>query len=136
MSAQITDILWQYDVNSALYTEYDMKEKAFKYLLIATVDETYIQSLWDKYIGYANIDNKEMLAHLYLAYAKKLDGDLEENDKRIRADYDMNHPIEVLIEKIDDAVDITAASDNTYSKDQLVTAAYNLVFKTGMFANE
>ena len=60
MSAQITDILWQYDVNSALYTEYDMKEKAFKYLLIATVDETYIQSLWDKYIGYAKIDNKEM----------------------------------------------------------------------------
>ena len=44
--------------------------------------------------------------------------------------------MEVLIEKIDDAVDIAAAAKNPYFLEQVVTAAYNLVFKTGMFAND
>ena len=44
-----------------------MTDKALKYFLIAAYDKTYIWSLRDKYIGYANIATKEMLAHLYLA---------------------------------------------------------------------
>ena len=113
-----------------------MTDKALKSLLIAAVDEAYIRSLWYRYIGYANITTKEMLAHLYLAYAKISDGELEDNDKRMRADYDMNQPMEVLIEKIDNSVDITAAADNPYSAEQMVTVAYNAVFKTGMFADD
>ena len=111
-----------------------MTDKALKSLLIAAVDEAYIRSLWYRYIGYANITTKEMLAHLYLAYAKISDGELEDNDKRMRADYDMNQPMEVLIKQTDNAVDIAAAADNPYSAEQVVTADYNLVFKTGMFA--
>ena len=52
-----------------------------------------------------------MLTHLYAAYAKITKGDLEENDKRMRADYYVNQPMEVLIESIDNAVDMTAAAD-------------------------
>ena len=77
-----------------------------------------------------------MLAHLYLAYTKISDGDLEENDKQMRADYDVNQPMEVLIDKIDDAMEIVDAANNPYSAEQVVTAAYNLVFKTGMFADD
>ena len=135
-AAQIADILWQYDADTALYTDYDMTDKALKSLLVAAVDKTYIQSLQDKYIGYANVTTKEMLAYLYLAYAKISDGDLEDNDKRTRADYDVNQPMEVLIEKIDNVMDIAAAADNPYSVYQVVTAAYNLLFKTGMFADD
>ena len=113
-----------------------MTYKALKSFLITAVDETYIRSLRDKYISYANVTTKEMLVHLYLAYAKISDGDLEDNDKRMRADYDVNQPMEVLIEQIDDAVDIAAADKNPYSAEQVVTAAYNLVFKTGIFAND
>ena len=54
----------------------------------------------------------------------------------MRADYDVNQPMEVLIEQIDNAVDIAAAADNPYSVEQVVTATYNLIFKTGMFAND
>ena len=63
-AAQIADILWQYDADTALYTDYDMTDKALKSLLVAAVDKTYIQSLQDKYIGYANVTTKEMLAYL------------------------------------------------------------------------
>ena len=77
-----------------------------------------------------------MLTHLYAAYAKITKGDLEENDKRMRADYYVNQPMEVLIESIDNAVDMTAAADKPYSAEQVVTAAYNLFFKAGMFVED
>ena len=122
-AAQIADIRRQYNVDSALYTKYGITAKALKSLLIATVDETYLRSLQEKYIGYANVTTKEMLAHLYLAYAKISDGDLEDNDKRMRADYDVNQPMEVLIKQVNNAVEITAAADNLYSAEQVVPAA-------------
>ena len=124
------DICQQYYVDSALYTEYDMTDKALKSLLIAAVDKTYIQSLQDKNIRYTNVTTKEMLAHLYLAYVKISDGDLEENDKQIRADYNVNQPMEVLFEQIDDSVDIAVTANNPYLAEQVVTSAHNLVFKT------
>ena len=42
-----------------------------------------------------------MLTHLYAASAKITKGDLEDNDKRMRADYDMNQPMEFIFEQID-----------------------------------
>ena len=54
----------------------------------------------------------------------------------MRADYDVNQPMEVLIEHIDDAVDMAAAADNPYSAKQIITVAYNLVFKTGIFVDD
>ena len=77
-----------------------------------------------------------MLMHLYAAYARISEGDLEENDARMKADYDVNQPIEVLIDQIDDAVDMAAAAENPYTPEQVVTIAYTLVFKTGMFADD
>ena len=133
---QISSIRVQHDLNTKFYLEYDSTDKALKFLLIAAVDETYIRFLCDKYIGYANITTLKMLMHLYAAYAKINEGDLEEKDKLMRADYDVNQPMEVLIKQIDEKVDMVAASDNPYSNEQVVTAAYNLVFKTSMFADD
>ena len=76
-----------------------------------------------------------MLTHLYAAYGKITKGDFEENDKRMHADYNVNQPMEVLIKQINDTVDMVAAADNPYSAKQVVTAAYNLVFKTDIFAD-
>ena len=77
-----------------------------------------------------------MLEHLYLTYAKIVDRYIEENDKRMHANYNVNQPIEVLVEQIDEKVDIAATANNPYSVEQVVTAAYNLVFKTSMFVND
>ena len=132
---QISSIRVQNDMDTKLYCEYDSTDKALKYLLIAAVDETYIGSLRDKYIGYANITTLQMLTHLYAASAKITEGDIKENDKRMRTDYDVNQPMVFIIEQIDDAVDMAAVANNPYSAEQVVTAAYNLVFKTGMFAD-
>ena len=44
-AAQIADTCRKYDVDSALYTEYNMTDKALKSFLISGVDETNIQYL-------------------------------------------------------------------------------------------
>ena len=54
----------------------------------------------------------------------------------MRVDYDVNQPMEVLIEQIEDAVNMAATDDNSYSAEQVVTVAYNLVLKTGMFVDD
>ena len=77
-------------MDTKLYREYDSTDKAIKSLLISAVDETYIRYLRDKYIGYDNITTLQMLTLLYTAYAKITKGDIEENDKRMHADYDVN----------------------------------------------
>ena len=63
-AAQIADTHRQYDVDLALYTEYNMTAKVLKSLLIAAVEKTYIRSFWGKYIGNTNITTKDMLAPL------------------------------------------------------------------------
>jgi hypothetical protein len=133
---QIADIRSQHDVKNALYKEYDATDKALKSLLLSTVDETYVRSLRDKYIGYANVTTLQMITHLYTSYAKISESDLEENDARMKADYDVNQPIEVLIDQIDDAVDMAAAGKTPYTPEQVVTIAYTLIFKTGLFADD
>jgi hypothetical protein len=87
---QIADLCCQYNISAKLYHKYDATGKALKSLLIAAVDETYVRALRDKYIGYANVTVLEMLTHLYTT--KITESDLEANDERMKADYDVNQP--------------------------------------------
>ena len=74
-----------------------------------------------------------MLTHLYTCYAKITPADLEKNDARMKENYDPNQPPEILIQKIQDAVDYAAHANCPYSPEQVVTTAYNLVNQTGIF---
>ena len=46
-------------------------------MLIGAVDETYIRSLRQKYVGYANITTLTILNHLYDSYARITAQDLK-----------------------------------------------------------
>ena len=82
-------------------------------ILIASINEAYIRSLRDKYIGQTNVTTLQMLTHLYNCY------DLKENDKRFKQQWDTNQPFEVLIDQIEDAINYAAAKNTTYSKEQI-----------------
>ena len=57
-------------------------EQALKSQLLAAVDEVFIQSLRNNYIGYVNHTTKEILAYLYDSYTKITPTSLEANDKK------------------------------------------------------
>ena len=77
-----------------------------------------------------------MLTHLYATYAQIKQGELEENDRRMKQDWDPNQPFEVLIDQIEDSVAYAAAEDMPYTVPQVVNTAYNIIFRAGMFTDE
>jgi hypothetical protein len=74
-----------------------------------------------------------MIQHLYTEYARISADDLLENDKRFKAPFDANLPIENLFTQIDDGVNYAAAGNTPYTPAQVLACAYQLVFATGLF---
>eukprot|EP00957_Ditylum_brightwellii_P132555 10108822-Ditylum_brightwellii.AAC.1 len=72
-----------------------------------------------------------MLQHLYATYGKITPTKLEENDKATKKDYDTTLPIEHLAEQIETTVTIAGNANQPYTAAQVLSIAYNLVFKTG-----
>ena len=77
-----------------------------------------------------------MLKYLYTTYANITPANFINNDARLNTAYDMNQPIERLIEKIEDAVEYADAGHNPYTPLQVVTNAFQLVFQTVMFIQD
>jgi hypothetical protein len=49
---------------------------------------------------------------------------------------DVNQPIQVLYKQIEDAIEFAATGQTPYSPAQVLNIAYQLVFRTGIFAND
>ena len=133
---QIADIRRQHDKAFKEFKMYSNTDKALKSQLIAAIDEKYIRGKRNKYVGYVNVTTLELLNHLYESYAKIIHNNLRENDQCMNAPYDPNEPFEVLIDQIEDAIDYAAAGNMPYTPTQIVNTAYNLLFDTGVFADE
>ena len=81
-----------------LFNEYTNTDKALKQILLGAVDEIYLRSLRNKYVGYQNHTTRDILDHLYNTYANISSTDLRNNDKAMKIAYDTNLSIDVLIE--------------------------------------
>jgi len=73
------------------------------------------------------------LKHLYSSFSEITDGDLEENDKKIK-NCDPNQPTKILIDQVETGMEFASAGGSKYTPNQIVTFSYNLISKTGMFA--
>ena len=70
--------------------------------MVAAVDEVFIQSLRNKYVGYSNHSTKDILAYLYTSYAKITPSSLEANDRAMREPLDPVQPLEVFLTRIEE----------------------------------
>ena len=70
--AQITNLCKTYDDKNKAFIQYDNTNKALKQQLIEAIDDLYLKSLHNKYVGFSNQTFKTMIDHLYLHYAKIL----------------------------------------------------------------
>ena len=95
--------------------------------------EAYIRPLREKYTRYTNVTTPTMLTNLYTGYTRIIQIDLEEKNKLRKKEWYLNHPIEALFEHIEDAIDYAADWSTPYQTEQIISASYNLLFKTGIF---
>ena len=83
-----------------IFTKYENTDKALPQILLASTGELYVQSLRHNYIGYGKTTNRALLDHLYYTYANIYASAPQDNDKRLRAPYDINQPSETLIDQV------------------------------------
>eukprot|EP00957_Ditylum_brightwellii_P003542 268501-Ditylum_brightwellii.AAC.1 len=75
----------------------------------------------------------DILQHLYATYGRITPSKLEENNWATKKDYDPTLPIKHLAEKIKSAVTIVGNANQPCTAAQVLSIAYNLVFKMGVY---
>ena len=95
----------------------------------------FTRALKNRYIGYANVTTKELLNHLFTTYGKISGNDLRVNDTRMNAPYDVNLPIEVLFDQVEDGMDFTEAGNHPKTPEQIFMIGQQLIQETGMFTD-
>ena len=104
--------------------------------ILTAVDEIYLRALKAPHTGFSNLKARDMLSYLFQVYGKITPQALEANDKVFKTDWDPTTPFEMLIDQIESAQEFAQDGNQPYSDRQILTQAYNLVYKTGMFFDD
>ena len=116
--------------------QYDATDRALKQQLLGTVYDMNVNVLSDTHVGYANVTTLQLLTHLYSTYVNITDGGLKYNKDAMAAPYDVNLPIETLYKRIGENVQYTAAANTPFTAAQVVSTAFHVIQKTGMFVDD
>ena len=132
---QIASIRFHYQADQLLFQKYTNVEQALKSQLVAAVDEVFIQSLRNKYVGYSNHSTKDILAYLYTSYAKITPSSLEANDRAMREPLDPVQPLEVFLTRIEECQEFASAGNTPYTPEQVLNIAYQTLFSSGIYTD-
>jgi rubrerythrin len=105
-------------------------------LILEVIGPVYLATLGLPYVGIGTRTPLESMAHLYTNYAKITPADLDGNNRTMKQLCDVNQPIEVLYQQIEDAIEFAAAGQTPYSPKPILDVAYQLIFCTGIFSND
>ena len=106
---------------------------ALRKQILQSVEEIYIRAKKQQHTGFSSLQARDILAYLFRVYGKITPQALEVNDKLFRTDWDPTTPFEVFIDQIETAQEFATNGNQPYSGQQVLTQAYNLVYKTGLF---
>lgn len=96
----------------------------------------FISTLSDVHVGYANVITLQIITRMYITYAKITDGGLEDDKDTLSAMYDVNMPIETLYKRTEEYVQYAVAANTPFSDTQIVSSAFRVIQKTGMFVDD
>ena len=132
---QISAITDTHRQQSNLFHEFNNTDKALKQQLLGAMDDMFTCALKNRFIGYANVTTKQLLTHLFTTYGKITGNDLRLNDASMNRAYNVNLPIEVLFDQIEDGMDYADADNHPKTPAQIVMTGQQLIQETGMFAD-
>jgi hypothetical protein len=99
-AAQITETNRAFKADLEEFMLYKGTEAALKKLILAAISDTYTQLLKDDDYGYANVTTLEILHHLDTTYGTVTADNLDDNLKRLHAQWSPDQPIEDLWNQI------------------------------------
>ena len=80
-----------------LYDKYRTVDSALKNQLLTDFDNPYLATLKNESTGYTTRSTMDLLNHLYQHCAHISSTNMAENDKRVRASYNAEEPLGILI---------------------------------------
>ena len=134
--AQIAAITNTHKRESRIFHEFNNTDKALKQLLLGAVDDMFTRALKNRFIGYANITTKALLTHLFTTYGKISGNDLRLNTVKMNTAYNVNLPIEVLFDQVEDGMEYADAGSHPFTPEQIVMTGQQLLQETGMLTDE
>jgi hypothetical protein len=133
---QIANIREVFTEQTTAFNKYMAVCNAVAAIIVEVIDPMYLATLRLPYIGLGTRTPMELLTHLYTNYAKITPADLDKNDVAMKQPCDVNQPIEILYKQIEDSIEFAAAGQTPYSPEQVLSIAYQLVFRTGIFVDD
>jgi hypothetical protein len=129
-AALISELRQQFVDGRKAFQTYQAVDAALKQQLLAATDDHFVLSLRDRTHGFALVQTRQIVEHLYTSYGKISSADLTANDERMRTNWVVTTPIECLFAQIADGAAYATAGHSTYIDTQLVRFGYNLVDAT------
>jgi hypothetical protein len=133
---QIANIRQVFKEDFDAFNKYVNVCNAISALIIEAIDPVYLATLRLPYVGIGTRTPLEILAHLYTNYANITASDLEQNGLAMQQPCDVNQPIEIFYKQIEDAMEFADAGQTPYSPAQILSIAYQGIFRTGIFADD
>ena len=132
-AANTSAIIRQHTEELREWREYINISAALRNQLIEAIDPIYLRSQRNRHTGYAGVSIRDLLQYLITTYGLITPLDLKKNNDQLNEQWDPNTPFEHLIDQIEEAVDYADAGNQPYTQDQVLNAAYTIIFNTGMF---
>jgi hypothetical protein len=135
-AAQITAATTMHKEQLREWREHTSMQNALKKQVLEAVDPIYLRALRNRHTGYANHTIREILTHLIDAYGLITPIDLKKNNDLLNEPWDPSTPFEHLIDQVEEAVEYADDGNQPFTVEQIINAAYTLVFNTGVFFEE
>lgn len=134
----------QYQINAAVrkladdtqaFKKYHNTDKALRKQLIAATPPVYIDALSDPDYGFGSVTCLQLLTHLWTTYGTLSIADKDANLQRMATPWHPPTPIETLFKQLQDGMRLAAAAGEPQVDAQVARLGYNIIFKTGLFAD-
>lgn len=131
---QITAITEQHKEAVRIFNEVINVERALIQQLIEAIDENYLKAIKNRTIGQFTGTILDITRYLKTAYGRISPAQLAAHDNEItNMVYDTTTPIDIVFNSIKDLMEYGEMADNTYTPNQSIQKAYNILNRCGIF---
>eukprot|EP00957_Ditylum_brightwellii_P004608 350481-Ditylum_brightwellii.AAC.1 len=134
-NAEIDLLKETHQTESRQFEKYHNTDKALKQKLLKVVDEKYTKVLKQNIIAYTNYTTYDILLHLYHCCGAITLAMQDQATIKMSQPFNPALLIEDFFEQINDGQMLMEASNMPFTKNQLITKAFNLIFVTGVHNN-
>ena len=132
-AARVAEMVRSHHVQLREFQTYHDTDKALVRAIIAATPLTYIETLSNSDLGFAQVTTLALLTHLHTTYGTITAADRDTYQARMRAPWSPPTPIEVLFQQLEDGKRMAALAKEPIADSQLVRLGQTLVLKTGLF---